>query len=307
MITAPANGASLASPFPFAGNTSGVPNVDHTRILLDGTSSIYYGGVVPYANKWIFAPTGQHNLTLAAYGKNDKSIASTTIAINVSSETTPAVLSQLQSIAAWDWCTASLLGLPCASGLGQATSAQVIGQSSPSDGGGTATLFTIGGTHPYSNALWWISLGGGTLLSHFTYDLDFYIDNAAAPEALEFDVNQSFGGTRYTWGTECSYKNTRAWNVWNPQAGEWVTTSAPCPQVTSNQWHHLEWQFERINNQVHYISVSVDNNTLPVDLYLNPQPNWNKEDIDVAFQMDGDYQQTPYRVWLDNVNLTASY
>ena len=155
--------------------------------------------------------------------------------------------------------------------------------------------------------MWWISLGGGTLLSQFTYDLDFYIDNASAPEALEFDVNQSFGGTRYTFGTECSYKNTHKWDVWDPVKEVWDTTSAPCPQVSSAQWHHLTWQFERVNGQVHYISVTVDGTTYPINVYLNPQPNWNLEDVDVAFQMDGDYKQTPYKVWLDNVTLTTSY
>jgi hypothetical protein len=283
-----------------------INNADHSRLLMDGTNSIYYGGILPLTNKWMFIPTGQHSLTFAAYDKNDTSIGATTIAVSVSGQIAPAVLSKLQSIPAWQWCTATLFGKPCASGLGQATSTQVIQQSSPSLSG-SSTLFTIGGAQGYSNALWWISLGGGTLLSHFTYDLDFYVDNATAPEALEFDVNQSFQGTRYTWGTECSYKNTHMWDVWNPNAEAWVTTTAPCPPVTSKEWHHLEWQFERINNQVHYISVSVDSNTYPVNVYLNPQSNWDQEDIDIAFQMDGDYKQTPYNVWLDNVTLTASY
>ena len=29
------------------------------------------------------------------------------------------------------------------------------------------------------------------------------------------------------------------------------------------------------------------------------------ESVDVAFQMDGNYAQQPYNVWLDNVALTA--
>jgi hypothetical protein len=29
------------------------------------------------------------------------------------------------------------------------------------------------------------------------------------------------------------------------------------------------------------------------------------EEIDVAFQMDGNYEQEPYNVWLDEVKLTA--
>jgi hypothetical protein len=290
----------------FSGDAGTLANVDHMSILLDVGSGIFSAGYVPFANKWMFLPTGQHDVTLAAYSSNNTQLGETTVMLNVQGQMSPAVLPQLQSIPAWQWCTATLSGSPCASGLGQAVSTQVNDQSAPSLSG-SSTLFTLGGTQGYSNALWWISLGGGTLLSQFTYDLDFYIDNASAPEALEFDVNQSYEGTRYTWGTECSYKNTHKWDVWNPLAEVWVTSSAPCPPVASKQWHHLTWQFERVNNQVHYISVTLDGNTYPINLYLNPQPNWNLDDIDIAFQMDGDYKQTPYHVWLDNVSLTASF
>jgi hypothetical protein len=68
---------------------------------------------------------------------------------------------------------------------------------------------------------------------------------------------------------------------------------------------HLIWQFERAGNQVHYISVSVNDQTYPVDLYKSYEPNSTMEDIGVAFQMDGDYAQQPYNVWLDKVTLTA--
>ena len=154
----------------------------------------------------------------------------------------------------------------------------------------------------------WKSLGGGTPLNHFTYDLYFYMQDPDLSEALEFDVNQSYNGTRYTWGTECSYKNTKKWDVWNPQTLQWVTTPVACPVVSPNQWHHLTWQFERVNGQVHYISITLDGVTGTVDMYFNPQTPWTVgEDIDIAFQMDGDYRQDPYSVWLDNVELMVSY
>jgi hypothetical protein len=142
-------------------------------------------------------------------------------------------------------------------------------------------------------------------MAHFTYDLFFFLDDPHAPEALEFDVNQSFGGTRYTWGSECSYKNTGKWDIWNPQAFRWVTTSVPCKAVSANAWHHLVWQLERINGQVHYISLSLDGNDFKIDQYFSPQSNWNVEETDVAFQLDGDFQQKPYKVWLDKVNLST--
>jgi hypothetical protein len=35
------------------------------------------------------------------------------------------------------------------------------------------------------------------------------------------------------------------------------------------------------------------------------EPNWYPEEIDAAFQMNGNYAQQPYSVWLDEVNLLA--
>lgn len=214
------------------------------------------------------------------------------------------VTSAVQTLPGWDWCTAELNGKPCASGLGNATSSMTPNQATPSLSG-KSSLFTLGGPTQYSNALWWKSFGPNNTPTHFVYDLYFYLQDPNSPEALEFDVNQSMNGTRYTWGSECSYKDSGYWDIWNPESEHWETTSVPCPTVSANTWHHLTWQIERVNGQVHYISVTLDGNVGTVDKYYNPQQGWNGNDVNVAFQMDGDYRQDPYSVWLDNVSLSA--
>ncbi len=165
-------------------------------------------------------------------------------------------------------------------------------------------MFWIGGSTPYSNALWWKELGADPTPTHFTYDLYFYVDNADAPEALEFDVNQTIDGTRYVFGTECSYRHTGDWQIWNTAAGKWVNTNVPCHQVSSNQWHHLVWQFERVGNQAHFISVTVDDKTTAVDKYFDPA-KYGSQGTSVAIQLDGNYRQQPYNVWIDNMTLTS--
>lgn len=83
-----------------------------------------------------------------------------------------------------------------------------------------------------------------------------------------------------------------------------MPTSVDCPVFSANTWHHLLWQLERANGQVHYISLTVDNKVFPVDIYKNLQPNVGSDDISIAFQMDGDVNQAPYAVWLDEVTVT---
>jgi hypothetical protein len=62
---------------------------------------------------------------------------------------------------------------------------------------------------------------------------------------------------------------------------------------------------ERVNGQVHNISVTLDGNVSTVNKYYNPQQNYGGNDLNVAFQMDGDYRQDPYSVWLDNFSLSC--
>jgi hypothetical protein len=214
------------------------------------------------------------------------------------------VFPNIERMPDWQWCTAQLNHQPCASGLGNATSSKIDNQASPSLDG-SSSKFTIAGPKGYSNALWWKSVSGGLDAAHFSYDISFYIDHPEISEALEFDVNQSFNGSRYVWGSECNFKDTGKWDIWDPKRFVWVPTKLPCPVFSANTWHHITWLLERVNSQVHYISLTVDGKTMPVDIYKDLQPNFNGTDINVAFQLDGDIKQHPYNVWLDEVTLKA--
>jgi hypothetical protein len=172
---------------------------------------------------------------------------------------------------------------------------------------GKSAKFTMGGPNGYSNELYFNAVAGGDNVSHFTYDLYFYIDNPSAPQALEFDLNQTFGGYRWVWGSECNFKGDTppAWDIWDDEAGLWRQTNVPCNTFPANTWIHLIWQFERVGNQVHYISLQVGDQTYNVDTYYNNQTDWTLEEIDTAFQMDLQQPPISYNVWLDQVNLTA--
>lgn len=214
------------------------------------------------------------------------------------------VVSKIEGMPEWQWCTAQTADhRVCAAGLGNATSSKIDNQSTPSRDG-SSSKFDIGGPKGYSNALWWKTLNANSSFTHFNYDVWFYIDNPNVSQALEFDVNQTINGTRYTWGSECNFKDTRKWDVWDPKAGKWVPSQVDCPVFSAATWHHLLWQLERMNGQVHYISLTVDGQVFPVDIFKNAQTNWAGNEIDVAFQMDGDVKQTPYNVWLNQVTLT---
>jgi len=209
----------------------------------------------------------------------------------------------------WQSCSATFPtgsgrdGQVCAAGHGTAVSAMAENQATPSMDG-KAAKFAMGGPTPYSNMLYFNAVAGGNSVSHFTYDLYFYVDDPNAPEALEFDINQTFGGNRWVWGSECNFDGTGKWDIWNDVEG-WKPTSVDCKPFPANTWIHLIWKVERVGNQVHYISLTVGDQTYSIDTYYPNQPDWTLEEIDVAFQMDGNYEQQPYNVWLDQVKLTG--
>ncbi len=300
-ISRPSNGASFNSPVPIVATATPPDPIYTVRLYVDGFAVLYTPKT--NINQLIWMPNGQHTVEIVAEDTAGY-IATTSMQVNVTGQQPGAM--NVQNSPQWVSCSAVLAsGATCAAGLGVASSSLSLDQSSPSLDG-SAAQFSLAGQQPYSNELYWTPIGGGNSVSHFSYDLWFYVNNGDAPQSLEFDVNQAFGGTRWTWGTQCDFDQTHEWDIWDPLNEVWRPTSVPCNHFPSNTWVHLIWTLERVGNQVHYISVNVADQEYTVDTYYTAQPNWYQEEIDIAFQMDGNYEQQPYSVWLDEVNLFAN-
>jgi hypothetical protein len=300
-ISSPSTGSSVNSPVPITAAATPPDPIYWMRVYVDGQAVMYSPNTA--INQFFWMANGEHTVEIVAEDVAGY-IATASIQVNVATQEPG--LTDIQNQPDWVSCSAIILGgATCAAGLGVAASSISLDQSAPSMDG-SSTEFTLGGTQPYSNELYWMPLGGGNTVSHFTFDLYFYISNGSAPQALEFDVNQDFDSTRWTWGSECDFNQTHKWNIWDPLHEIWVPTSAPCNDFPSQTWIHLVWTLERVGNQVHYLTLTVADQTYDIDTYYTAQPNWYQEGIDVAFQMDGNYQQEPYDVWLDEVTLTAN-
>ncbi len=303
-VAKPLDGSSVTSPFNVT--ASATPKnpiffmrvyVDHLAVYFTFTNSI---------NTQIFTAPGPHTITVMAED-NQGYISATLVKINVTSQA-QTTIKDIQTMPGWQSCSAVFPpgsgrdGQICAAGLGTANSTMTENQSSPAMDGKSAKFSMAGPA--YSNMLYFNPIAGGDNVSHFIYDLYFYIDNPAASQALEFDINQTFGGQRWVWGSECNFNDSKKWDIWDDVNG-WKPTQFDCKPFPANQWIHLVWNVERVGNQVHYISLTIGDQVLNVDTYYPNQPDWTLEEIDVAFQMDLDALGTPYNVWLDQVQLTA--
>jgi hypothetical protein len=184
---------------------------------------------------------------------------------------------------------------------------------------GKATIFNVGGSTPYSDALWNNHLIGTSSsqgmfdpdetlvrsLYNFTYDVYFYGDNLDLSEALEFDINQFFDGMGFIFGHECRIADGNQWDVFDNEKGQWIPTGVPC-HPNSNSWNHVTLKVQRTSdNHMTYQSITLNGQTTTLNWTLShgSAPNWYG--VTINFQMDGNYKQDSYNVNLDN--LTFSY
>ncbi len=181
-------------------------------------------------------------------------------------------------------------------------------QGSPSMDG-NSTKFWIGGTTPYSNALYWKRLSGdSTKISkwrNFLYETYFYYTNSYAVQALEFDVNQLTGGRRYIWGTQCNVRAGSRWDIWDNRNKRWVGTSNYCSAPPTYKWNKVILEMKRTSeNKLHYVSITINHSTHYLNKYYSPtSKDWTG--LTMNFQLDGNSKMTDYAVWLDNFKVTA--
>ncbi len=175
------------------------------------------------------------------------------------------------------------------------------GITSPTMGAKSAK-YTIGGTASYGAALWWKQLGAVSSAHNFTYDVYYYLKNPSASQALEFDVNQSVNGHKFVFGTQCNIA-AHTYDVWSA-ATSWVHTGISCATPQAYKWNHIVLEFQRTSGgNVKFVSVSINGNKHYINRVYAPKSS-SVNELNVAFQMDGNKYMTDYNTYLENVKLT---
>ena len=181
------------------------------------------------------------------------------------------------------------------------------GMKSPSLSG-SSMRFSVGGTLPFSDALWNQKFASRLKdpssvpnYHNFTYDVYFYGTNLGASQALEFDINQFFGGMSFIWGHECRIAGGHEWDTWNNQTMHWVPSGIPCNPV-SNAWNHLTIHVQRTSdNHLLFKSITLNGVTHTINRYDSPtKTSWYG--MTINYQMDGNKYQQGYSVYLDELN-----
>jgi hypothetical protein len=316
-VSSPATGSTAGSPVHFVASATSTHPITAMRIYVDNLS--VYLVSASSLNTSVTMSAGTHSVVVQAWdstGAVFKTPMNLTVGSSAPTPTptptatpTPApglpgppagavVKSNIDQMPSWDSCTV------CAGANAKgpvATYSMVENQASPSLDA-LAAKFSISGTTPYSDALWWKQLGAADTATHLKYDVAFYITNPGVSQALEFDNNQSNGVHKFIYGTQCNIKGGH-WDVWGNAAGNWLTTGIACSAPTAFVWHHLTWEFQRTSTNVIFVGFTYDG----VTHYVNrsyPARASTVHEMNVAFQMDGDSAMHAYSTWLDKVTLT---
>jgi putative component of toxin-antitoxin plasmid stabilization module len=199
----------------------------------------------------------------------------------------------------------------------QATWSRFTGVSSPSVSGNSAK-HNIGGQTQYADILWNNHLIGDFSsqgihdynhaiipnVHNFVYDVYFFGDNLPLSQALEFDINQFFGGQGFIWGHECRIAGGHEWDIWDNVKQHWIPTGIACNPI-NNAWNHLIIKVQRTSsNQLLFQSITLNGSTATLNHLENPGNGHNWYGITVNYQQDGNVRQQPYAIWLDRFNFT---
>jgi hypothetical protein len=182
---------------------------------------------------------------------------------------------------------------------------------------GSATQTNIGGQTVFSDVLWNNHLIGDfssqglpdnnkTLapsLHDFTYDVYFWLDDAEVSQALEFDINQFVNGQSFIWGHECRIAGGHEWDTWSNPGQHWVDSGVGCHPL-SHAWNHLTLHVQRTSdNHLLFQSITLNGQTNNLNRYDTSTPTtWYG--VTINYQIDGNRNQQPYTVFLDNLNFT---
>ncbi len=313
-VTSPTAGSTSGSPVHFVASASSTHPITAMRIYVDNIS--VYLVSASSLNTSVTMSAGNHNVVVQAWDSTG-AVFKTPLALTVGGSapaptptptptapglpappTNAVTKSSIQQMPSWESCTV------CA-GAGAngpvAIYSMTENQASPSLDG-AAAMFSISGTKPYSDALWWKQLGAVDTVTNLKYDVYFYITNPGVAQALEFDNNQSNGAHKFIYGTQCNIKGGH-WDVWGNAAGNWISTGIACSAPTAFTWHHLTWEFQRTSTNVVFVGFTYDGVTHYVNRSYPAGPS-SVHELNVAFQMDGDSSMHAYSTWLDKVSLT---
>ena len=203
----------------------------------------------------------------------------------------------IDQMSGWKVCS------DCANGRGVALFSMTPGQNSPALDG-KSTKFWIGGTVPYSDALFYRQMSTNGTANHFIYDVYYYAKDPMAASGMEFSAAQHRYHAWYRFDWQCAY-SMKYWRTWDNAGGKWVNTAVPCVRPQAYKWQHLVLEGQRLNGKTNFVSLTVNGVKHYINKTFGPKTvstttSW----VTFHFQLNGGSTQKDFSVWGDKFKLT---
>jgi hypothetical protein len=180
-------------------------------------------------------------------------------------------------------------------------------QSSPSLDG-KSTQFFLGGSTPYSDAMWTKKVSSSSSYHHFVFDTYYYVKTPSAVQGLEFNITDYSNMKGYTFGFTCSAKSGGVWKMSYPKYSSgsmsqmyWQSTGISCPAPQAYKWNHVQFEGARTSdNKVQYISITINGTKHYLNKTVaarNCPSGWGG--VTTHIQLNGDSNQDDYSLWAD--------
>jgi len=318
-VTSPANNSTVGSPVNFVATaTSSCSKGVASMGIYTAPNQLAYVADGASLNTSLTLAAGTYNTTVEEW---DNCGGASTKPITITVSSSGKTMWNLHSSGGWKGYAQQPPNYgdceTCTPSGPETTWSRIQGIKSPTMSG-SSTEFKIGGTEAYTDVLWLNHLIGDfssqglpdtnhTLvptLHNFTYDVWFYSSNINESQALEFDINQFVDGLGFGWSHECRIKGGNEWDIWDNVHTKWVPTGIACNPL-ENAWNHLVIKVERTSgDKLLYQSITLNGKTSNLNWTYSPssRPGW--WGVTVNYQMDGNYKQTPYTVYLDEFDFT---
>jgi len=298
-VSSPTSNSQNQSSVHFVASATG--NAPITTMMIYSDSQSIYKVSNSKLDTSLTLADGKHYIVVQAWDSNGLVYKANGFYISVSGgNNNDAQYQMIQSMSGWQSCGA------CAGPGGHGPDTprymhQFIQTPSIS---GKSSEYWIGPKVGYSGALWWKQLGANASASHFIYDLYFYVKDPNAPQALEFDMNQSVGNRKFIFGTQCDIKDHHDWDVWDTANSRWIKTGIACSAPPAYTWNDLVLEFSRSSNQATFVSVTLNGKKSYINRTFNTF-GVNDSELNTAVQLDGNVNSTPYSMWVDKMQVTA--
>lgn len=167
---------------------------------------------------------------------------------------------------------------------------------------------------PYADKYFYQTLGVHPELVRFRQEGSFLFPmatDAAAPQAIEFDLQQVITGVVYNWGVQFDYGEGML-RVWDRDAkvkgdpNPWKEIGVKLPRMAPGVWAQCSWEFHREAGTVVYDKLTINGVVLVVAPITFPAPTLGLGDmLNYGFQLDGGKAPQAFAVAQDNFRLTG--